>query len=103
MKSRLNDMEVQLVYVAAEKRGGMFKPEQFLERNPVSFPFLLDEDRSVTKKYGVYNRLSFEAINIARPATFVVAKEGVIRFIHVGSIQTDRADVEQVLAALRDE
>ena len=91
---------MQLVYIAAEKRNGMFKPEEFLGKNPTSFPFLLDEDRSVTKSYGVYNRLSFEAINIARPATFVVAHEGVIRFIHVGSIQTDRADVQQVITVL---
>lgn len=94
-------MHVQLVYIAAEKRNGMFKPEDFLEKNPTSFPFLLDEDRSVTKAYGVYNRLSMEAINIARPATFVLAHEGVVRFIHVGSIQTDRADVEEVLTALK--
>ena len=91
---------MQLVYVAAEKRNGMFKPGEFLEKNPTSFPFLLDEDRSVTKTYGVYNRLSFEAINIARPATFVVAHEGVIRFVHVGSIQTDRADLQQVITVL---
>lgn len=94
-------MGVQLVYIAAEKRNGMFKPEEFLKKNPTSFPFLLDEDRSVTKGYGVYNRLSMEAINIARPATFVLAHEGVVRFIHVGSIQTDRADVEEVITVLR--
>ncbi len=94
-------MGVQLVYIAAERRNGMFKPEEFLKKNPTSFPFLLDEDRSVTKAYGVYNRLSMEAINIARPATFVLAHEGVVRFIHVGSIQTDRADVEEVMTALR--
>ncbi len=90
-----------MVYIAAEKRNGMFKPEDFLQKNPTNFPFLLDEDRSVTKAYGVYNRLSMEAINIARPATFVLAHEGVVRFIHVGSIQTDRADVEEVMTALR--
>jgi len=88
---------MRLVYIAAEKREGMFKPEEFLQKNPVSFPFLLDEDRSVTKKYGVYNRLSLEAINIARPATFVVAHEGIVKYIHVGSVQTDRADIEEVV------
>jgi alkyl hydroperoxide reductase subunit AhpC len=48
---------VQLAYVAAEKRGGMFKPEQYMESSPVSFPFLLDENRAVTKLYGIYHRI----------------------------------------------
>jgi peroxiredoxin len=102
LKAQLKNLKVHLVYVAAEKRGGMFKPEEFLEKNPVSFPFLLDEDRSVTKKYGVYNRLSLEAINIARPATFVVTREGILKYIHVGSVQTDRADIDQVMNVLTD-
>lgn len=89
-----------LVYVAAEKRGGLFKPEKFLAQHPVSFPFLLDEDRKVTKQYGIYQRLGLDAINIARPSTFVLDAGGVIRFLHVGSTQYDRAPVEQVLAAL---
>ena len=100
LRVQLDSLKVQLVYIAAEKRSGMFKPEEFLQKHPVSFPFLLDEDRSVTKSYGVYNRLSHEAINIARPATFVVAREATIRYIHVGSFQTDRASIDDVISVL---
>ena len=89
-----------LLYVAAEKRGGMFKPEKFLAEHPVSFPFLLDEDRRVTKQYGIHQRLGTDAINIARPSTFVIDATGVIRFRHVGTNQTDRAPVDDVVAAL---
>lgn len=90
-----------MVYIAAEKRQGMWKPEEFLEKHIVSFPFLLDEDRHVTKAYGVYHRLGKDAIHIARPATFVVSSDGIIRFLHVGRDQTDRADVEKAMAAVR--
>ena len=38
-----------------------FKPEEFLANNPAPFPFLLDEDRRVTKAYGVYHRLGLDA------------------------------------------
>ena len=62
----------QLAYIAAEKRGGMFKPEAFLQKNPVSFPFLLDEDRAVTKRFGLYHRIGLDAFNIAHPATLVI-------------------------------
>lgn len=89
-----------LVYIAAEKRHGMFKPEKFLVEHPISFPFLLDEERHVTKTYGIYQRLGLDAINIARPSTFVVDETGIIRFLYVGATQLDRAPVEQVLAAL---
>jgi len=89
-----------LLYVAAEKRGGLFKPEKFLLEHPVGFPFLLDEDRKVTKEYGIYHRLGLDAINIARPSSFVIDPSGIIRFLHMGTSQTDRAPVEQVLAAL---
>ena len=89
-----------LVYVAAEKRAGLFKPEKFLAEHPISFPFLLDEDRVVAKAYGVYQRLGKDAINIARPATFVIDRGGRVRWIYVGANQADRAPVEELLRAL---
>lgn len=92
---------VPLVFVAAEKRDEMFAPEKYLKEHPVPFPFLLDEDRAVTKSYGVYQRLGLDAINIARPATFVVGRDGRIRFVYVGSSQIDRAPIDEVLAAVR--
>ncbi len=92
-----------LAYIAAEKREGFFHPAEYLARNPISFPFLLDEDRQVTKAYGVYRRIGLDAFNIARTATFVVDREGVVRWMYVGQNQLDRAPVEEVLQAARDE
>lgn len=90
-----------LVFVAAEKRGGMFKPEEFLEKHPISYPFLLDEDRAVTKDYGVYHPFGIDAINIAHPATLVIGRDGAVRYIYVGSSQMDRAPLDGVLGALK--
>ena len=90
-----------LLYIAAEKRGGLFKPEKYLAVHPISFPFMLDEDRAVTKAYGIYQRLAHDAINIARPATFIVDCKGILRFVYVSSDQKDRADVGLVLHNLR--
>src|SRR3954466_3614564 len=89
-----------LIFVAAEKRGGIFKPEKFLVGHPSSFPFLLDEDRKVTREYGVYHRIGLDAFNIARPSSFVIDPTGIIRYLHMGTTQTDRAPMEEVLAAL---
>ncbi len=98
---QLENLGARLWLVAAEKRRGMFNPEKFFETHTSSFPFLLDEDRAVTKSYGVYHRLGMDAINIARPATFVVGRDGKIKYEYVGANQLDRAPIEQILQALR--
>jgi peroxiredoxin len=100
VKNELKRAGASLLFIAAEKRAGFFKPEKFLSENPVSFPFLLDEDRAVTKAYGVYHRIGLDAYNIARPATFVLDRSGTIQFAYIGSSQTDRAPVTDVLKAL---
>ena len=101
VKSELEQAGVQMVLIAAEKRDGMFKPAKFLAKHPISFPFLLDEDRTVTKAYGLYHRLGTDAINIAHPATLVIDGGGTVRYIYRGENQTDRAPMERVMEAVR--
>lgn len=101
LAGKFQEQRVHLAYIAAEKRGGMFKPEQYLEKNPISFVFLLDEDRCVTKLYGLYHRIGLDAFNIAHPATLVVDTGRMIRYLYRGSDQADRAPVEQVLEAVK--
>jgi len=101
MNDELKGMSAALIYIAAEKRHGIFNPEKFLNKHPVSFPFLLDEDRSVTKAYGLYHRLGKDAINIAHPATLVLDRTGIVRYIYRGEGQTDRAPMEQVMQAAK--
>jgi peroxiredoxin len=101
MRSELEKAGAQLVFIAAEKRDGMFKPVKFLEKHPLSFPLLLDEDRTVTKAYGLYHRLAMDAINIAHPATLVSDSDGTVRYIYRGESQTDRAPTEQVMEVVR--
>jgi peroxiredoxin len=53
----------------------------------------------------LYHRIGLDAIHIAHPATLVVDREGILRYIYRGSNQHDRAPMEQVLDAagkLRD-
>ena len=100
-KQEIEQAEAELVYIAAEKATGVWKPAKFLQSHPVSFPFLLDEDRSVTKAYGLYHRIGLDALNIAHPATFVIQRDRVVRYIYRGDNQTDRAPFNLVLDAAR--
>ena len=101
MKIEIEQAGAQLVYIAAEMGEGVWKPAKFLQSHPVSYPFLLDEDRSVTKAYGLYHRLGVDAINIAHPASLVIERDRKVGYIYRGDSQTDRAPFDQVLAAAR--
>ncbi|HEX4426772.1 MAG TPA: redoxin domain-containing protein [Terriglobales bacterium] len=101
VREQVHRAGAELAFIAAEKRDGVFRPDKFLEKQPISFPFLLDEDRSVTKAYGLYHRLGIDAWNIAHPATVIVDQQRIIRFIYRGEDQSDRAPLANVMEALR--
>ena len=104
-ESRKQDIETAgatFVFIAAEKRDGMWKPGRFLEKHSISSLFLLDEDRTVTKAYGLYHALGKDAINIAHPATLVIDRDGVVRYLYRGDNQLDRAPLDEVMKALQE-
>jgi len=90
-----------LAFIAAEKRDGVWKPARFLEKHPIASVFLLDEDRAVTKAYGLHHALATDALNIAHPATLIIDRGGVVRYIYRGDNQLDRAPLDEVLGALQ--
>ncbi len=96
----------QLAFMAAEKRDGMWKPAKFLEKHPIAGVFLLDEDRTVTKAYGLHHALGTDAINIAHPATLVICRNddrgGIVRYIYRGDNQLDRAPLDEVFGILQE-
>jgi peroxiredoxin len=95
----------QLAYIAAEKRDGVWKPGKFLAKHPIASVFLLDEDRAVTKNYGLHHALATDALNIAHPATLVICRDndrsGLVRYIYRGDNQLDRVPLDEVLRALK--
>ena len=92
----------QLAFIAAEKREGVWKPGKFLEKHPIASVFLLDEDRTVTRDYGIHHAFGADAINIAHPATFVIDRDRWVRYIYRGDNQLDRAPLDEVLEALQE-
>ncbi len=101
LKNEFDLAGANLVYIAAEKAQGVWRPAKYLRAHRVSFPFLLDEHRSVTKAYGLYHRLGRDAIRIAHPATLVVDRRHTVTYIYRGENQADRAPVRLVMEAIR--
>jgi peroxiredoxin len=62
---------------------------------------LLDEDRLVTKAYGLHHRLGLDAFNIAHPATLVIDRGGIVRYVYRSDSQTDLAPFKRVMEELR--
>ena len=91
-----------MAFIAAEKRDGVWKPGKFLEKHPVSSVFLLDEERTVTRDYGLHHALGTDAINIAHPATLVIDRDRWVRYIYRGDNQLDRAPLDEVLGVLQE-
>jgi peroxiredoxin len=101
IKDEITQAGAELAFIAAEKRDGVFKPAKYLVKHPCSFPFLLDEDRVVTKAYGLYHWFGMDALNIAHPATLVIDRERYVKYIYRGENQHDRAPLEDVLEAVK--
>ena len=95
-----------MAFVAAEKRDGVWNPGKFLAKHPIASVFLLDEDRAVTKAYGLHHALGTDALNIAHPATLIICRDngsgGSVRYIYRGDNQLDRAPLDEVLKALKE-
>lgn len=68
------------------------------------FPFLSDLDLAVINRYGIYNPdgAGGGRFEVPHPATFVIDKEGVVRWSFIEVDYSIRPTNEQVLEALEE-
>ena len=69
--------------------------------NP-NFIFLSDQDREVTKTYGLVHSKAREGEDIARPATFLIDKQGKVRWAHISSNFLVRPAPGEVVKRLKE-
>ena len=63
----------------------------------LSFIVVLDPARKTIWQYGVLNPVT----GVTVPATFVIDRQGIVRYRHIGTSSADRPDANQVLEAVR--
>ena len=63
------------------------------------FQILSDSDHKVIDSFGVLN--AREHGGIAHPATFIIAKGGLIRYVYVGKDPGDRPEDETILEEVK--
>lgn len=67
-----------------------------------NFPFLFDEGHQVIDRYGLFNDGDPRGRQITHPATFIIDREGVVRWKFVEVDYTVRPSNEDILAALAE-
>ncbi len=62
----------------------------------LTFIVVVDPERDTVRQYGVLN----PANQLAVPSTFVIDRQGIVRYRHIGKSAADRPDIREVLEAV---
>ena len=73
---------------------------RYVEETGLPFNILIDENREVVKAYGVWHRIGLDALNISRPAVFLIDRSGTVRYSFIGKQQGDFPTHEEILQQL---
>lgn len=75
--------------------------ESGFETSDVNYPLLLDPTQTVSAMYGVAFQMRIHTEISNRPATFIVDKQGRLRYARRASTFADRPTPLQILAELK--
>jgi peroxiredoxin len=73
---------------------------RYVEETGLPFDILIDERRDMVRAYGVWHRLGLDALNISRPAVFLIEPDGAISYSFVGDNQREYPAQEEILKAI---
>ena len=71
------------------------------ESSDVSFPLLLDPSQTVSATYGVAFQMRIHTEWSNRPATFVIDKKGIVRYVRRATTYGDRPTPAQIVTELK--
>lgn len=91
----LGDLDAVVVAISTDDLSGA---SYVVERLGLEFPIAYDPEATVVSDYGVYNLLHDR---LATASTFLIDKEGNIRWKYVGEHIDDRPSAKQVIEELR--
>ena len=74
--------------------------KRYIEETGLPFNILVDESRDVLKAYGVWHAFGLDAWNIARPALFLIDRDGAIRYSFIADRQDEFPAHEEIIRAL---
>jgi peroxiredoxin len=95
-------MDVQLLAVDPHESWAAkaLLKEVGLSKDDVSFPLLLDPSLTTSATYGLANQMRIHVEISNRPATFVIDREGILRYAMRGKTFSDRPGVTEIVEVL---
>ena len=101
--SSLTDQNAELLAIDPhEKYSAKFLlKESGFETDAVSFPLLMDSSLTVSAMYGLAFQMRIHVEVSNRPATFVIDRQGVIRYARRATSFGDRPTPDDIVAELR--
>jgi len=72
----------------------------YIEETGLPFDILIDERREVVRAYGVWHRIGLDALNISRPAAFLIDRDGSIPYSFIGDNQREFPAQDEILHAI---
>lgn len=84
---------MQVVTVVAQRSEAV---KRYIEDTGLPFNILVDDTRDVLKTYGVWQRFGLDGWNIARPALFLIDREGRIRYTYIADSQEEFPDHDEI-------
>ncbi len=95
---------IQVLGVAHQRRDIAIS---YFRREPISYPYLIDNDMKVIAAYGLRREFVIGAFALSRngpqtthPACLLIDRNGVIRWIYVGDSKRDLPSPEQLKAEI---
>ena len=73
---------------------------RYIEESGLPLDILIDESRDVLRQYGVWHRVGLDALNIARPALFLIEPDGRITYSFVADKQHEFPSHQEIVAIL---
>jgi peroxiredoxin len=85
---------VQVAAIVAQRSE---KVRRYVEEAGLPFDILVDDTREALQAYGVWQRIGFDAWNIARPALFLIDRGGIVRYSFIASSQFEFPTHDQII------
>jgi peroxiredoxin len=94
------DKQDEKTKMRTERARKLFPKDLSLEKGnvPAPFPFLIDEDRKLTKELGLFaTEWSGSKADQLIPSEFIIDKNGILKFKYIGQNTTDRLSFDYLM------
>ena len=92
----IQDLQAEVLAISVDD---LSEAAYIVEDIGLQFPVLYNPDADVVRQYGVFDLMGD---GLATPSTFLIDRQGNIRWKYVGSSISDRASSQEIISKLKE-